>query len=148
MPGLNEKLSSDLTDAMKQKNEPKKTAIRMVKAAIRNEEIARQTTLDDEGILLVISKISKQYNDSITQFRSANRNDLVEKEQSELNTLLEYLPKQLSEDEIIIVAQDTISNLPEENRTNFGIIMKDVMPKLKGQADGSIVSKIIKDLLL
>jgi uncharacterized protein YqeY len=120
----------------------------MVKAAIRNEEIASQTTLDDEGILLVISKISKQYNDSITQFRSANRNDLVEKEQSELNTLLEYLPKQLSEDEIIIVAQDTISNLPEENRTNFGIIMKDVMPKLKGQADGSIVSKIIKDLLL
>jgi|TARA_B110001454_G_C12555369_1_gene365345 uncharacterized protein YqeY len=148
MPGLNEKLSGDLTDAMKQKNEPKKTAIRMVKAAIRNEEIASQTTLDDEGILLVISKISKQYNDSITQFRSANRNDLVEKEQSELNTLLEYLPKQLSEDEIIIVAQDTISNLPEENRTNFGIIMKDVMPKLKGQADGSIVSKIIKDLLL
>jgi uncharacterized protein YqeY len=148
MPGLNEKLSSDLTDAMKQKNEPKKTAIRMVKAAIRNEEIASQTTLGDEGILLVISKISKQYNDSITQFRSANRNDLVEKEQSELNTLLEYLPKQLSEDEIIIVAQDTISNLPEENRTNFGIIMKDVMPKLKGQADGSIVSKIIKDLLL
>ena len=148
MPGLNEKLSGDLTDAMKQKNEPKKTAIRMVKAAIRNEEIASQTTLDDEGILLVISKISKQYNDSITQFRSANRNDLVEKEQSELNTLLEYLPKQLSEDEIIIVAQDTISNLPEENRTIFGIIMKDVMPKLKGQADGSIVSKIIKDLLL
>ena len=132
---------------MKQKNEPKKTALRMVKAAIRNEEIASQTTLDDQGILNVISKMSKQYNDSITQFKSANRDDLVQKEQTELNTLLEYLPQQLSEEEISIIAKDIIANLSEENRSNFGMVMKEVMPKLKGQADGSIVSRIVKDLL-
>ena len=147
MSGLSEKISSDLADAMKQKNEPKKTALRMVKAAIRNEEIASQTTLDDQGILNVISKMSKQYNDSITQFKSANRDDLVQKEQTELNTLLEYLPQQLSEEEISIIAKDIIGNLSEENRSNFGMVMKEVMPKLKGQADGSIVSKIVKDLL-
>ena len=147
MPGLIEKISTELTDAMKQKNEPKKTALRMIKAAIRNEEIASQTTLDDQGILNVISKMSKQYNDSITQFKSANREDLVQKEQTELNVLLEYLPQQLSEEEIATIAKDIVSNLSEENRSNFGIIMKEVMPKLKGQADGSIVSKIVKDLL-
>ena len=119
----------------------------MIKAAIRNEEIASQTTLDDQGILNVISKMSKQYNDSITQFKSANREDLVQKEQTELNVLLEYLPQQLSEEEITTIAKDIVSNLSEENRSNFGIIMKEVMPKLKGQADGSIVSKIVKDLL-
>ena len=147
MSGLSEKISSYLADAMKQKNEPKKTALRMVKAAIRNEEIASQTTLDDQGILNVISKMSKQYNDSITQFKSANRDDLVQKEQMELNTLLEYLPQQLSEEEISIIAKDIIGNLSEENRSNFGMVMKEVMPKLKGQADGSIVSRIVKDLL-
>ena len=147
MSGLSEKISSDLADSMKQKNEPKKTALRMVKAAIRNEEIASQTTLDDQGILNVISKMSKQYNDSITQFKSANRDDLVQKEQTELNTLLEYLPQQLSEEEISIIAKDIIANLSEENRSNFGMVMKEVMPKLKGQADGSIVSRIVKDLL-
>ena len=131
----------------KKKNEPKKTALRMIKAAIRNEEIASQTTLDDQGILSVISKMSKQYNDSITQFKSANRDDLVQKEQTELNVLLEYLPQQLSEEEITTIAKDIVSNLSEENRSNFGMIMKEVMPKLKGQADGSIVSKIVKDLL-
>ena len=139
MSGLSEKISSDLADAMKQKNEPKKTALRMVKAAIRNEEIASQTTLDDQGILNVISKMSKQYNDSITQFKSANRDDLVQKEQTELNTLLEYLPQQLSEEEISIIAKDIIANLSEENRSNFGMVMKEVMPKLKGQADGCLL---------
>ena len=91
--------------------------------------------------------MSKQYNDSITQFKSANRDDLVQKEQTELNTLLEYLPQQLSEEEISIIAKDIIGNLSEENRSNFGMVMKEVMPKLKGQADGSIVSRIVKDLL-
>ena len=85
--------------------------------------------------------------DSITQFKSANRDDLVQKEQMELNTLLEYLPQQLSEEEISIIAKDIIGNLSEENRSNFGMVMKEVMPKLKGQADGSIVSRIVKDLL-
>ena len=84
MSGLSEKISSDLADAMKQKNEPKKTALRMVKAAIRNEEIASQTTLDDQGILNVISKMSKQYNDSITQFKSANRDDWFKKNKRNL----------------------------------------------------------------
>jgi uncharacterized protein YqeY len=65
----------------------------------------------------------------------------------ELNTLLEYLPQQLSEEEISIIAKDIIGNLSEENRSNFGMVMKEVMPKLKGQADGSIVSRIVKDLL-
>ncbi len=147
MSELSEKISSDLADAMRQKNEPKKTALRMVKAAIRNEEIASQTTLDDQGIVNVISKMSKQYNDSITQFKSANRDDLVQKEQTELNVLLEYLPQQLTEDEITQIAKDILSNLNEENRSNFGMIMKEIMPKLKAQADGSIVSKIVKDLL-
>ena len=147
MSELSEKISSDLADAMRQKNEPKKTALRMVKAAIRNEVIASQTTLDDQGIVNVISKMSKQYNDSITQFKSANRDDLVQKEQTELNVLLEYLPQQLTEDEITQIAKDILSNLNEENRSNFGMIMKEIMPKLKGQADGSIVSKIVKDLL-
>ena len=91
--------------------------------------------------------MSKQYNDSITQFKSANRDDLVQKEQTELNVLLEYLPQQLTEDEITQIAKDILSNLNEENRSNFGMIMKEIMPKLKGQADGSIVSKIVKDLL-
>ena len=147
MSELSEKISSDLADAMRQKNEPKKTALRMVKAAIRNEEIASQTTLDDQGIVNVISKMSKQYNDSITQFKSANRDDLVQKEQTELNVLLEYLPQQLTEDEITQIAKDILSNLNEENRSNFGMIMKEIMPKLKGQADGTVVSKIVKDLL-
>ena len=147
MSELSEKISSDLADAMRQKNEPKKTALRMVKAAIRNEVIASQTTLDDQGIVNVISKMSKQYNDSITQFKSANRDDLVQKEQTELNVLLEYLPQQLTEDEITQIAKDILSNLNEENRSNFGMIMKEIMPKLKGQADGSIVSRIVKDLL-
>lgn len=103
--------------------------------------------MSDEEEITVISREAKQHKESITEFKAADRDDLVEQQEAELSILQEYLPKQLSEDEINQVVSDAIKQVNASNMSDFGKVMGAVMPKVKGKADGNLVNQAVKSQL-
>ena len=141
---LKEKLSQDLKDAMKEGKTLKRDVLRMLTSAIKNREIEKRSELADEQILEVIASEVKKRKDSVVQFLAGNRKDLADKEESEIAVLIDYLPEQMSEDELKQIIKESITGL---DINSIGIAMKTVMAKVKGKADGNIVSKLVKDAL-
>ncbi|ABR31034.1 glutamyl-tRNA amidotransferase [Thermosipho melanesiensis] len=141
---LKEKLLNDLKIAMKEKNQIKLRVIRLLNSAIKNFEVEKKGEATDEEIGKIILKEIKKRQESIDAYRHAGREELAKEEELELNILKEYAPKMLSEDEIKVIVEEIINNLQEKN---FGKIMKEAMAKLKGKADGALVSKVVKNLL-
>lgn len=121
--------------------------IQMVRAGIKNAEIAKQKTLDDAGVIDVITKEVKQRKESIEEFKKGNRQDLVAKEEAELAILLEYLPKQMSREEIISAARQAIKEVEAQGPKDKGKVMQKLMPQLKGKAEGSVINEIVTGLL-
>ncbi|PEA56423.1 hypothetical protein CON64_03175 [Bacillus pseudomycoides] len=141
------RLNDDMKQAMKNKEKNKLTVIRMVKAALQNEEIKLQHSLTEEEELTVLTREVKQYKDSLLEFEKAGREDLVDKLKSEIQILETYLPEQLTEEELLAVIQQSISEVGAASKADMGKVMGAVLSKVKGKADGSQVNRLVSQLL-
>ena len=146
---LEERLNSDLQDAIRNKEETRKLAIRGVKTAITRPKCpgSRRGELNDEEVLAIIGKQIKQRRDSIEEFKKGNRPDLVAQEQAEIDVLMVYLPQQLSEDEIREHAKVVIAELGVTDMKGLGPVMKRMNADLKGVADGGTINRVVRELL-
>jgi len=144
---LKEKLGSDLKQAMRSGDKVRRSVIRLVLAAIKNAEIAQQTTLEDTDILGVIAKEARRRQESIEAFKQGNRQDLVAQEEAELAVLQEYLPEQMSREEIIEAARQVIEEVGAGGPGDKGKVMSRLIPQLKGKADGREINAVVTELL-
>ena len=144
---MRERIFEDLKNAMKNQDKDLLAVIRMVKGAITLEEINKKRELTDEEIIDIISRQIKTRKESILEFEKGNRNDLVEKTQSEIEILNKYMPEQLSEEEINKEIEKAFVEIKPTAMSDMGKIMGKVTPIFRGKADMSLVSKIIKDKL-
>ena len=146
---LEERLDADLKDAMRSGDDVRKLAIRSVKTAVTEAKVAgtEQRVLGDEDVLRILQKQVKQRRDSVAEFTKGGRPDLVAKEQAEIAVLEKYLPEQMSEAEIRVRAQAVIAELGVTDQKGMGLVMKRLTADLRGQADGSVVSRVVRELL-
>lgn len=144
---LLEKLNNDMKTAMKAKEKDRLTVIRMLKASIQNEQIKIGRELNAEEELTVLAREMKQRKDSLAEFEKADRPDLADKTAAEIVIVQEYMPEQLSEEEIRQIVQEAIKQTGATSPKEFGKVMGVVMPKVKGKADGNQVNEIVKSLL-
>ena len=144
---LRDTLDSDLKDAMRNKEALKRTVLRTMLSEIRNAEINSQTTLDDEGIISVLTKQVQQRKDSVEAYAAADRQDLVDKETEEIKIISVYLPEQLPVEEIEEIIKTAISEIGASSLSDMGKVMGLVMPQVRGRADGKIVNTIVTENL-
>ena len=142
-----EKLKNDMIEAMKNKDKERLAVIRMVKAAMDLEHIDHKREINDDLLIEVVSKQIKTRKESIVEFEKGNRNDLVEKTQSEIDILMPYLPEQLSDEEVEKIIAEAFDKINPTSAKEMGLIMREVTPRLKGKADMKKVSEIIKNKL-
>ena len=142
---LSEKINNDLKEAMKCKDSFRLSVIRMVKGAMQLAKPNPREELTDDDVITVISKQIKMRNDSINEFKKANRMDLVEQNEKEIAILNEYMPVQLTDDEINEIIDLAFEKINPTSNKDFGLIMKEVSPKVKGRADMGMISAKIKD---
>ncbi|NNU89214.1 GatB/YqeY domain-containing protein [Anoxybacillus sp. CHMUD] len=144
---LLERLNNDMKQAMKNKEKDKLSVIRMVKSALQNEAIKLGKTLTEDEELTVLSRELKQRKDSLQEFEKAGRTDLVDKVKEEITVLELYMPKQLSEEELVQIVKETIAEVGASSKADIGRVMGAIMPKVKGKADGSLVNKLVQQHL-
>src|SRR5699024_4233607 len=145
---LNKQLTDHMKEAMKEKDKTRLSVIRMLRAALQNEAINQGVdTLSEEDEIMILSRQVKQLNESIAEFKAANREDLVEKSEEELTILSQYMPAQLSDDELEEIVKQAIETTAASSKREFGKVMGAVMPQVKGKADGSRVQKLVQELL-
>jgi uncharacterized protein YqeY len=145
---ITETIDQDFKNALREKDELTVSALRNLKAEIKNIEIAKQKQLAEDEVQAAVAKKVKQHKDSIESFRAANRPDLTEHEEKQMAVLLKYLPKQMDESEVRELVRQAIAELSASGaQPDFGKLMKEVMARAKGQTDGSVVSKIVKEEL-
>jgi uncharacterized protein len=145
---LLERLNKDIIQAMKNKEKDKLTTFRMIKSSLQNEAIKLgKQELSDEEELTVLSREMKQRKDSLQEFDKAGREDLVEKLRMELTYVEAYMPKQLSEEELMTIISETIAVIGASSKADMGKVMAALMPKVKGKADGSLVNKLVQQHL-
>ena len=144
---MRERILNDLVQAMKNKDKETLSVLRMVKGAIQLEEINKKQELKDEDVIAVLSKQIKTRKESILEFEKANRTDLIDQAKSEIEILNKYMPEQLSEEEVMDIINKAFDTVKPEKPSDMGKIMGTVTPILKGKADMSMVSKIIKEKL-
>ncbi len=146
--GLRQKLLDDLKQAMRDGDKVRRSVIRLVIAAIINAEIARQTALDDDtDILGIIAKEVRQRRESIEAFKLGHRQDLVTQEEAELTILNEYLPRQMTREEIIVAARQVIEGIGAQGPGDKGKVMPQLIAQLKGRADGREINAVVTELL-
>ena len=147
--GLKEKLQSDLTDAIRSRAEVKSGTIRMLLAAITTEEVSGKAArvLKDDEIITVLSREAKKRREAVEAYVAAKRDDLADKERAEGEVIAQYLPAQLSEDEIKKMIADAISETGAAGPAGMGLVMKVLSPKIAGKADGGVVSGLVKAAL-
>lgn len=144
---LKEQIENDSIRALKEKNETVLTVLRMLKSAIRNAEIAKQTEFNDGDIMSVIQSQIKQRQDSINLYEQGDRQELADKEKTEIEILQKYLPEQMTEAEIREIVNRALDETGAMEIKDMGKVMTKIMPQIKGRADGSLVSKIVKEEL-
>ena len=144
---LKEQLNESMKTAMKARDTLRLSAVRMVRSMIKNREIDSQTELDDRAIIEVISTLAKQRRESIKMYQEGKRPDLVEKEESELAIMLEFLPAQLSSAEISELIDRIIAETGAQGAKDMGRVMKMLSPLTAGKADGKTVSDAVKQKL-
>jgi len=146
--GLKARLDEDLKKAIREQDALRRTVLRTVRSEVHNEEIALQKPLDDDdGIVGVISRQVRQRRESIYEFRRGQREDLVEREEAELAVLLDYLPPQLTPEELTVLVQGVIQDMGVQGPGDKGKVMGRLMPQVKGKADGSAVNEVVTKLL-
>lgn len=144
---LKDKLMEDLKTSMKNKDKVRKNTITMVRASIKQKEIDERIELRDEDILDIIAKQVKEKKAVIEDFKKGSRDDLVDLTNREMDILLEYLPEQLTEEEVEAIVKESIDVTNAKSMKDIGLVMKTVMPKVKGRADGGLVNKIASKYL-
>ncbi|MEN8263970.1 MAG: GatB/YqeY domain-containing protein [Nitrospirota bacterium] len=142
-----EKIEYDLKKSLKSGDKNRVSILRMVKSDVKNREIEKGDPLTDEDIQAILRSFSKKARESIDQFTKAGRDELAEKEKAELAVIQEYLPKQLSEEDVRKTVRDVIDETGAAGVKDMGRVMKSVMAKLKGQADGRLVNNLVKEAL-
>lgn len=144
---LKETIEKDLIESMKEKDENTLSVLRMLKSAIKNKEIEIKKDLEDADITAAIQSQIKSRRDSVEMFEKADRQELAEKEKAEIEILQKYLPEQMSEEDIRAIIQKAISETGAAGIQDMGKVMGKIMPEVKGKADGSMVSSIVKEEL-
>jgi uncharacterized protein YqeY len=144
---LKERLTADLYDAMRQREELRRDTLRMALAALHNAEIEARGELDDDATLAVLSKEAKMRRESIEEFTKGGRQDLVDKETAELAIISAYLPQQLSRDEIVEAARQVVLESGASGPKDIGKVMPALMQRLQGRADGRLASEVVRELL-
>ncbi|ASS76092.1 aspartyl-tRNA amidotransferase [Tumebacillus algifaecis] len=141
---LTERLSNDMKQAMKDKDKVRLSVIRMVRTAIKNAEIDSKITLSDDEVIAVLNRELKQRRDSLQAFESAGRQDLIDDVKQEIVVLMDYLPAQLSEDEVRAIVKEVIAETGAAGKKDMGKLMSALMPKVKGRADGKLVNQVVQ----
>jgi uncharacterized protein YqeY len=144
---LQERLLQDLHEALRSHDEQRKSAIRLVRAAIIYEEKAKLHELNDEEALEVLRREVKQHRESLSEFEKARRADLIAEEKAQLAVLVGYLPVQLSREEIVLAAQQAIAETQATGPQHLGQVMRVLMPRLHGKAEGGTVNQVVRELL-
>lgn len=145
---LNNQLAEHMKEAMKAKDRTRLSVIRMLRADLQNEAIQQGVdTLSDDDAIMIVSRQVKQLNESIEEFTAAGRDDLVEKSEQELAIVEQYMPEQLSEEELEDIVKNAIESTGATTKREFGKVMGAVMPQVQGKADGSQVQKLVQQLL-
>lgn len=141
---LLDQLNQDMKQAMKNKDKETLSVIRMVKASIQNELInLGKATLSEDEELTILSREVKQRKDSLHEFKSAGREDLVNKVENELSIVQAYMPEQLTKEELLVIVQEAIQEVNATSKKDMGKVMSAVMPKVKGKADGSQINELV-----
>ncbi|MFH1857074.1 MAG: GatB/YqeY domain-containing protein [Candidatus Omnitrophota bacterium] len=145
---LAERIEKDLVAAMKAKDEARVGTLRFLKAALKNYGIEkRNKELKDEDVIQVLRRQIKQRQDSIEAYKAGNRPELAQKEESELVILKNYMPEELSEDELKKIISQTVSEIQASGIKDMGKVMGAVMPKVAGKADGKMLSRLVSEEL-
>jgi uncharacterized protein YqeY len=144
---LIDRIKEDLIKSMKAKDGTRVSVLRLLLASIKNREIEKKEALTDEEVLAEIASAAKRRKESLEAFREGERQDLVEKEEAELVILEEYLPEQISEEEVRRTVQDVVAEVGAQSPSDLGKVMKELMPRLKGKADGKMVNQIVREIL-
>ena len=147
MSQLKKRITDDMKSAMKAKDKQALKAIRMILGAIKQKEVDDLIELDDSQVLAVIQKMVKQRKDSISQFSDAGRTDLVEVEEAELVVIINYMPEQLSDEDVAAAVDKAITDSGADSMKDMGKLMGMLKSQLDGQADMGLVSRLIKDKL-
>jgi len=144
---LKDQIASDLKQALKEGDETRKSTLRLLMSAVHNAEIEKRAELDDGGVLALIVKQVKQRHDSAEEFRRGNRQDLVDKEESEAVILQAYLPPAMSREEIEAAARKVIAEVGAQGPRDMGKVMGPLTAQLRGRADGAEISAVVRELL-
>jgi len=144
---LKDSIQEALRGALKRQQRVEVSTLRLLLSEIKNAEIAQQKPADDNKVLDVIAKEVKRHRESIEAFKKGNRSDLVAQEEAELAILMSYLPEQMSRAEIVAVARQVVDTVGAKGPSDKGKVMSQLMPQLKGKADGKEVSEIVTELL-
>jgi len=144
---LEERLTDEMKQAMKSSDKLRLSTIRMIRAAVKNKEIELRKKLEDEEILRVIQGMMRKGEESVEQFQSGGRADLVEKEKKEIEILKSFLPQPVSQEEILRIIDQSIEETQASSLKDLGKVMKSVMPKLGGKVDGRLINQLVKERL-
>lgn len=145
---LSEKIAQDLTTAMKARDEARVSTLRMLKSAVHAAGIQKgKSSLEDGEVLEVIQRMLKQYQESVEAYTKGNRLDLAEKEKKEIEILRAYLPPAISEEELKSIIRATLQELKVSGASAVGQVMKAVIPKVKGRADGKLINQLVTQML-
>lgn len=147
MSSLKDRINQDIKTAMREKNKARLGTLRLVSAAIKQREVDERIELDDEQVLALLDKMAKQRNESINQYQKADRQDLIDIELAELDILKEFLPEQLSDEEVSSLIEQAIKDSGASSMKDMGKVMGLLKPQLQGRADMGAVSARIKQAL-
>lgn len=144
---LEERLADEMKSALKSRDTLRLSVIRMARAAVKNKEIEEREQLDDSAVAKVISGLVKKGEESLGHFQQANRRDLIEKQEKELEILRSFLPRQLSQEEILALIDEAIRETNAIEMKDIGKVMKSLMPRIAGRADGKVVHQMVSEKL-
>lgn len=145
--GLKQNLQDDMKQALKSGNKSELSTLRMLLAEIKNAEIEKREELSEEGVIQVIARQAKKWEQAALEYEKVGQSERAEKEKGEAETLKKYLPAQMSEEEIEKLVDETITEVEASSITDMGKVMGAIMPKVRGRADGSLVNELVKKKL-
>ncbi len=144
---LRDDIANDVTAALKAGDKPRLSTLRMLLSAVKYKEVDLRRQLTDEEAFQVISTQIRQRQDSVEQYRKGNRPELAEKEEAEIGVLLGYMPQQLTADELRAVVKEAVAETNASGMKDMGKLMKALMPRVKGKADGRAVNEMVREVL-
>ncbi len=144
---LQERIAHDLKDAMRAKDELRRSTLRLLRSALKNKEIDKGQPLDESEVQEIVQREAKMRRESASQYSQGGREDLVQRELAELEVLKAYMPRQLDKSEIVEIVRPILDELGPVDPSKMGLVMGRVMPQVKGKADGKLVNQVVREML-